>query len=878
MAQEPGGAAAPGGVHVDSGGVLRWTETGAEVALFGVNYSVPFAHGFRAHGYLGVDRKTAMDADVLHMTRLGLDAYRVHVWDREISDGEGNLLENDHLDLLDYLIARLSERGIRVILTPIAWWGAGYPEPDPETDGLSDGWSKGEMTTEAEPRGHQVNYLRQFISHVNAYTGESYRDDPDILAVEIFNEPSHPRGPAETTGYIDAMVGALRSAGFQKPIFYNISQGYSDEHGRAVCAADIQGVTHQWYPTGLVRNAAVGGNMLPNVNRYTIPYADFAECTDKARMVYEFDAADVGGSYMYPAMARAFRGAGFQWATQFAYDPMAMAYANTDYQTHFLNLVYTPAKAISFMIAGEVFRAVPRGTDFGSYPGSEVFGPLGPVDDWARPHATGQRAAPVAGDTPAFRVSYEADVSEMVSARVFLHSGDTDTSPPDPSALERLAGVGSSPVVRYDGTGVWFLDRLDDGVWRLEVYPDVAWVVDPFSRPSLDRVASRVVWRTRKMRIELPDLGVDFSATALNDGNLHRAVVRGTQLAVRPGAYLLTRAGIDGSAWGPETRVGRVGLSEFIAPPSTGGSSVLLHEPVLETPAAAPLEVAAQVVTDQPVDSVVLLASPPGGGFRRPVRVRMARRAGFAWRGTLPADVVREGLLSYRILVWEGGDATTFPGAEPGVPWDWDFTGPAGWEIAAVHSEAPIVLFDARRDRARILYPSPWEYVPFQTDLVPGGTAGALVLRVVVETLEPTPHHFALRTFLPETERSRLGASHARAVLRIRARSPSREADRMELALVTRDGAAWGTTLELSSEWHEYNVALSTLERTPLVLLPRPYPQFLPYRLEAEVDAGQPELASLDGIQLAVGSELFTGADLEGAHGFEVEWVVLEMR
>ncbi|MDR9452264.1 MAG: serine/threonine protein kinase, partial [Acidimicrobiia bacterium] len=60
-----------------------------------------------------------------------------------------------------------------------------------------------------------------------------------------------------------------------------------------------------------------------------------------------FDAADVGGSYMYPAMARSFRTAGLQWATQFAYDPLAIAYANTEYQTHYLNLVYTPNKAIS---------------------------------------------------------------------------------------------------------------------------------------------------------------------------------------------------------------------------------------------------------------------------------------------------------------------------------------------------------------------------------------------------------------------------------------------------------------------------------------------------------------------------------------------------
>ena len=44
----------------------------------------------------GVDRKTAIDRDVYHMARLGLNAYRIHIWDVEISDAEGNLLENEH--------------------------------------------------------------------------------------------------------------------------------------------------------------------------------------------------------------------------------------------------------------------------------------------------------------------------------------------------------------------------------------------------------------------------------------------------------------------------------------------------------------------------------------------------------------------------------------------------------------------------------------------------------------------------------------------------------------------------------------------------------------------------------------------------------------
>jgi hypothetical protein len=833
-------------VSVDSLGVMRWTANGREVALFGVNYSIPFAYAYRAHGYMGVDRKQSIDADLLHLARLGLDAWRIHVWDREVTDPEGNLIENDHLDLLDYLLDRLSAHGIKVILTPIAWWGTGYPEPDPETNGLSDGHSKGEMTTRAETRPAQQNYLSQFVTHTNPYSGLTYTEDPNILAIEIFNEPSHPGSPAETTDYISAMAGALRSAGFAKPIFYNISQDYTDEHGHAVCAADIDGVSHQWYPTGLVRNSTVGGDMLPNVERYTVPYADFPECRDKARMVYEFDAADVAGSYMYPAMARSFRGAGFQWATQFAYDPLAIAYANTEYQTHFLNLVYTPGKAISFMIAGEAFRRTPRGASYGRHPHSDRFGP--------------------------FRVSYVEDLSELSDDTVFYYSNDTGTSPRAPEALRHVAGVGSSPLVAYDGSGAYFLDRLDAGVWRLEVYPDVAWVVDPFTRPSLDREAARVVWRTRRMRIALPDLAPGYSASAIDDGNGHQPVTDGQTIDVRPGVYLLTRTGVARPAWSPETVVGGRRLDAFIAPPSSDAATAVVHQPAAELSAGRAVTVSASVVSAEPVDSVVLdlrTASDAGD----PVRIGMQADDTFGYSAVVPGARVLEGGIEYSISVYESGGVRTWPGtAATAIP------GRSMWHVSVVAAGSPIVLFDGARDAGHVLYPHPWEYVPFRTDIRTGSGPDGQALSAVVEDLGPAPHHFALRTFLPATRRTRLEEGRPGAVLRITARASGRASDRFQLALTERDGIAWGAVIELTDTWREIVVPLSDLRLVPLALLPRPYPQFLPYLRDSVTDRTLPRLIELDGLQFAIGADLFGVADRGGPHGFEIERVVLDVQ
>src|ERR1700694_1043520 len=312
-------------VYADPQGVLRWSATKAEASFFGVNYTVPFAYGYRSHQALGVNLEQAIEADVYHLSRLGLDAFRVHVWDVEISDSLGNLVPNEHLRLFDYLIGQLKKRGISILITPIAFWGNGYPEPDQKTNGFSYVYGKGNAVVLEPAIKAQENYLRQILTHVNPYTGLSYKDDPGIIAAEINNEPHHSGPKEKTTDYINRLAAAIRSTGWTKPVIYNISE--SPAYADAVARAHVEGHSFQWYPTGLVSGHEQQGNLLPNVDRYLIPFADTIPLfRNKARMVYEFDAGDVLQSYMYPAMARSFRSAGFQWATQFAYDPMATAY------------------------------------------------------------------------------------------------------------------------------------------------------------------------------------------------------------------------------------------------------------------------------------------------------------------------------------------------------------------------------------------------------------------------------------------------------------------------------------------------------------------------------------------------------------------------
>lgn len=82
------------------------------------------------------------------MVRLGFTAFRVQVRDKEITDSAGNIVANEHLDLLEYLLWKLELSGIKTILTPIAWRGNGWTEPDGVTEGFAQPYSKLQLITD----------------------------------------------------------------------------------------------------------------------------------------------------------------------------------------------------------------------------------------------------------------------------------------------------------------------------------------------------------------------------------------------------------------------------------------------------------------------------------------------------------------------------------------------------------------------------------------------------------------------------------------------------------------------------------------------------------------------------------------------------------
>ncbi|BET67124.1 hypothetical protein ASA1KI_20420 [Opitutales bacterium ASA1] len=745
-------------VYLDPAGVVRWVAGDREVALFGANYTLPSASDYRAAGYLGVDRKKLVEQDMAHFARLGWDGLRVALWgDWENSDRDGNLIENDHLDLMHWLVHQAKQRGIYMLLTPIHTHSSLWPDgvDGEHIQGFSKHFPRDQMGRDPAAIAAQRNYLRQFLEHVNPYTGVAMKDEPAILFVELINEPWHHSSDfAGSVAYIDALADAVRSTGCDKLLFHNLSQDFG--MAAPIRASKADGFSFGWYPTGLVARRTLPGNFLRWVDDY--PPLDDPRLAGMPSLVYEFDAADSLSPTMYPAMVRTFRGAGAQFATMFAYDMLATAPYNLGWQTHLLNLVYSPRKAVGAVIAAEAMRRLPRGVRYGVYPENRYFGP--------------------------FHLDPERDLATMETPEVFMHTGDAPGRPVETERLERIVGVGSSAVVDYEGSGAWFLDRLGDGVWRLEVYPDVVQVMDPFAqRLEREKVSMRLIERDWPMRVRVPDLGETFSVEPLNAGNEHRATAGGGVFEVRPGVYLLRRYGIEEPSPLPE-RVGRVGVREFVCPPMPELPVQVVERTPPAGKAGASLSWAVEVAHARIPDRVVLHRTAEDGSALAPVE--MQRERGYRWavEAELPA-----GATEWGVEIENDGVSVRFPAATEGR-----------WQVYGTGPESPLVLFDAERDADLVFFPRVPEslraFAPRMTGKDEGGRA-SLRLHGIAPTQSERSE---VRVGVDTVERIGGMGTHAEDATGIRLdATASAGGAALTLVLLEADGTSWQADVRPSS-------------------------------------------------------------------------------
>lgn len=470
-------------------GVLRYPD-GQEVALWGTQYYPQSIDQYTSLRKLGIDPRRSADEDLEDFVQTGIDILRIHVFDSEITDAQGNLIVNDHLDVLDYLIAQCNRRGIYLMLTPIAWWGS----PEATRDSFSRNTPMQAMHSWPAMWPIQANYLRQFLSHKNPYSGNRLADEPSVVLLEVMNEPLYwnytavaagvpefPRLGAEAAQrgmdgvrgawfecmpqewrnpvtfawfrygtlrrYIDTMIEAIRSTGAKQPIGFAYHYARDPELVQAIADSRSDAVTLGGYPGGL-STIQDDRNLIARLDAPDTFHPIDPRLAGKARLVYEYDAAGMRRQAdVYPVLALQWRRLGVQVACQFQYDAKALAHVNWAWGVHYLNLWHTPEKFASFLIGGEVFRRLPRGARFDLPPDDQVFGPAA--------------------------ASFHRNTSVLAAGDTYMQASAAGWQPlPVPENPRHILSVGTCPYFEYEGTGIVDLS-IEGPAATLRIYPDL---------------------------------------------------------------------------------------------------------------------------------------------------------------------------------------------------------------------------------------------------------------------------------------------------------------------------------------------------------------------------------------------------------------------
>jgi len=806
-------------IRIDNNGIMRWSENNEPANFWGVNYTVPFAFSYRAIQKLGLSHEEVIEHDVQQFKRLGLNAYRIHVWDREVSDRNGNLIENEHLRLMDYLIKELVENDIYIILTPIAWWGNGYPEPDDSTAGFSSFGSKMDLSTNPEFIKAEKKYIKQFVNHVNSYTGKSYKDEPKIIAFEIINEPNLPADSVAVTNYVNEMVDVLQNANVTKPIYFNISQNPDKEQWIGVANSKVDGISFQWYPTGLVHGSTLSGNYLPHVSQYPLPTYS-TKIANKAKMVYEFDAPDIAASTMYPMMASSFKNAGMQWATMFSYDPTPIAAYNAEYTTHYLNLAYTPSKAIGFLVASNLF------TDKQSER----------IDISSNTNSKSN-----------FSINYEEDFSLLNTNTKYIYSNSTNKKPKNIEKLEHVAGVGNSEIIKYEGTGAYFIDKIEEGKWKLEIFPDAVWIKDPFGNNNLEDPVARLIWSARKIKIVLPKVGSEYYVyqNGVKTKLIGKAI--NNELFLLPGSYIISNVELNGNS--------NIRLSPF---DFAGLRKITNHKydviniknsTYKEICEGDSLIINAELYTEIYNPKVSVYARRYGWkGFSK---FEMIKTSTFKYQAKIPNELLTNGIIEYYITVQNDNKIITYPGNYQIEPNNWGFNANNGYQVLVKPYEKSKIIFNPKENSDNIILSNDWNLLRYRTDLLPSKSNSYSYSISLYDYIKKADEFVAQIYVGDEVEKY---GNQLISLISLNAEFFCDVIDSVDLRFIYSNNL--GFVKRISKEDLKSGKEIRECEHKSIeyALLPRPYPTFMPYWYKSSNKENyvESENARLEFIQIAI--------------------------
>ena len=555
-------------VHVKNG--VLYFDDGKEAALWGVNFQPSLSWEYSRmkqaglhHPFNKTEYLKTIDAGFDDLQQLNVNLIRIHISPADFSDASGNLVENQWLDLTDYVLAEAEKRGMYIYLAFLNDMKSGLSVPE----SFISKAGKSQWMVDPEFIKKSENFIRQLLNRRNSYSAgnKKYKDNPALVIVEPINEPGylkydelneHPACAAvyqswlrenkkrdssktflewrreNTKEYINRMVRFFKKEICNAVMAWNMEwprmmEWTGTDVFDAAAESDAEVVSICLYPGQSDAHNKSGEDLKQIGEINYLPYLKKVYETQswhgwlleerfkqKARIVYEFETYYNQTSYLYPAMAKLFRAFGIQAAAMWTY--ILPGQAERTAAAHHLNLKTTPGKAASFMIAGELFKNTPR---FEKYLTTSDKYNLSRNSFFS--FETGSSVYCNNG-----LLIYSDTVQDDI-AKKLMKSGDQ---------FQTVIGRGTSPEVRYDGTGLYFIEYNE--TVSVEILPDAEFIHPHYLRsPEKGTVVALSTNIEHSFELRLPGV-IEVDVFRENGGLIASEIHSGfLKFKATPGTY-----------------------------------------------------------------------------------------------------------------------------------------------------------------------------------------------------------------------------------------------------------------------------------------------------------------------------------------------------
>ncbi len=319
------------------------------------------------------------------------------------------------------------------------------------------------------------------------------------------------------------------------------------------------------------------------------------------------------------------------------------------------------------------------------------------------------------------------------------------------------------------------------------------------------------------MQLFLPGFIDNYFISGVNSGNNYIKTTKGNSFFIQPGVYIIAKKKIGLAEYSP---------AEFYAPLSITAEPFVIHKPFNEVSANKSFSIFAKIVGIDSTDKISIEVRNSSNKWKTLI---MQRLNTYDYTSDIPADMVSAGVINYRVMIQRGNkDFYTFPGGFKGNPYAWDEYRNESWQTFIATDETPLELFAAISDRNKIMLYNP-DWRTNTVEYITAGKTNQLVLKATMN--KPAAgqfmgwqYNFSDKILGRKAELS----SFTKLVIRAR----SQQEMKLKLSLITADADAYTTSVSLTKDWKEIEIPLNSLQKDAFLLLPRPYPGFLPLRFK----------------------------------------------